>query len=77
MIFTRHLKGDFPTFSRWFTFFFFQPSLVGIQLSSSMSTGCVVPLRFEPFSATLAQDGLEERDQPGKNPLKYSTMAGN
>ena len=30
-----------------------------------------------PFSATLAQDGLVECDQPGKNPLKYSATAGN
>jgi len=26
---------------------------------------------IEPFSATQAQDGLVECDQPGKNPLKY------
>ena len=32
---------------------------------------------IEPFSATLAQDGLAEFDQPGKNPLKYSAVAGN
>ena len=32
---------------------------------------------IEPLSATLAQDGLAECDQPGKNPLKYSSMAGN
>ena len=32
---------------------------------------------IELFSATLAQDGLAECDQPGKNPLKYSAMAGN
>jgi len=32
---------------------------------------------IEPFSATLAQDGLAECDQPGKNPLKYSAVAGN
>ena len=32
---------------------------------------------IEPFSATLAQDGLAEYDQPGKNPLKYSAVAGN
>jgi len=30
---------------------------------------------IEPFSAALAQDGLAECDQPGKNPLKYSTSA--
>jgi len=30
---------------------------------------------IEPFSATLAQDGLAEWDQPGKNPLKYSAVA--
>jgi len=28
-----------------------------------------------PFSATLAQDGLTEGDQPGKHPWKYSAMA--
>ena len=28
-------------------------------------------------AATLTQDGLAECDQPGKNPLKYSTMTGN
>ena len=33
--------------------------------------------KIEPFSATLAQDGLAECDQPGKNPLKYSAMARN
>jgi len=32
---------------------------------------------IEPFSATLAQDGLAECDQSGKNPLKYSAVAGN
>ena len=32
---------------------------------------------IEPFSATLAQDGLAECNQPGKNPLKYSAVAGN
>ena len=32
---------------------------------------------IEPFSATLAQDGLAEYDQPGKNLLKYSAVAGN
>jgi len=32
---------------------------------------------IEAFSATLAQNGLAEFDQPGKNPLKFSTMAGN
>jgi len=32
---------------------------------------------IEPFSATLAQDGLAECDQPGKKPLKYSAVAGN
>ena len=32
---------------------------------------------IEPFSATLAQEGLAECDQPGKNPLKYSAVAGN
>jgi len=32
---------------------------------------------IEPFSATLAQDGLAECDQPEKNPLKYSEVAGN
>jgi len=32
---------------------------------------------IEPFSATLAQDGLVECDQPGKNPLKYSAVVGN
>ena len=32
---------------------------------------------IEPFSATLAQDGLAECDQSEKNPLKYSAMAGN
>jgi len=53
--------------------------LVGLRPSSSVSAGRVVPLRegFEPLSATLAQDGLAECDQPGKNPLKYSAMAGN
>jgi len=30
-----------------------------------------------PFSATLAQDGLAECAQSGKNPLKYSAVAGN
>ena len=32
---------------------------------------------IEPFFATLAQDRLAECDQVGKNPLKYSAMAGN
>jgi len=32
---------------------------------------------IEPSSAMLAQDGLVECDQPGKNPLKYSATAGN
>ena len=34
-------------------------------------------VEIEPFSDTLAQDGLAECDQPGKNPLKYSAVAGN
>jgi len=46
-------------------------SVVGLWSSSSLSTGCVVPLRgTEPFSATLAQDGFVECDQAGKNLLK-------
>ena len=32
---------------------------------------------IEPFSATLAEDGLVECDQPRKHPLKYSAIAGN
>ena len=32
---------------------------------------------IEPFSATLAQDGLVEYDQPGKNLLKCSAVVGN
>ena len=32
---------------------------------------------IERFFTTLAQDGLAEYDQPGKNPLTYSAMAGN
>ena len=32
---------------------------------------------IEPFSATVAQNGLAECDQPGKDPLKYSATAGN
>jgi len=45
--------------------------------SSSLSTGCMVSLGGkEPFSVTLAQDGLAACDQPGKNPLKYSAVAG-
>ena len=32
---------------------------------------------IEPFSATLAQGELAECDRPGKNPLKYSAVAGN
>jgi len=32
---------------------------------------------IEPFSALLAQDGLAECDQPGKNPLEYSAVVGN
>jgi len=38
-------------------------SVVGLRPSSSLSR--------------LAQDGLAECDQPGKNPLKYSAVAGN
>ena len=53
-------------------------SMVGLQPSSSMSTSCGVLLKGdEPFFATLAQDGLSECDQPGKNPLKYPAIAGN
>ena len=52
--------------------------MVGLQPLFSLFTGRMVPLRgIEPFSATLAQVGLAECDQPGKNPLKYSAMAGN
>jgi len=32
---------------------------------------------IEPFSTTLVHDGLAECDQAGRNPLKYSAMAGN
>ena len=53
-------------------------SIVGLRLSSSMSTVCVVPLRGDwTISAALAQDGLAECDQPGNNPLKCSAMVGN
>ena len=42
----------------------------------SISTGCVMPLKeYWAISAMLAQDGLAECDQPGKNPLEYSTTA--
>ena len=60
-------------------FFFCCLSVVGLRPSSLLSAGCVVSLRgdIEPFSATLAQDGLAECDQPRKNPLKYSAVAGN
>ena len=52
--------------------------MVGLQPSSSMSTSCGVPLKGdELFFATLAQNGLSECDQPGKNPLKYPAIAGN
>jgi len=48
-------------------------SVVRLWPSSSKSTGCVAPLKeIELFSVMLAQDGLAECDQPGKNPLKYS-----
>jgi len=32
---------------------------------------------IELFSATLAQNGLADCDQPRKNPLKYSATSGN
>jgi len=32
---------------------------------------------IDTFSTTLAQDGLAECDQPGKNSSKYSAVAGN
>jgi len=32
---------------------------------------------IEPFFATLAQNGLTQCDQPGKNPSKFSTIDGN
>jgi len=37
-------------------------------LNSHMLCGAIEG-RFEPFSATLAQDGLVECDQPGRSPL--------
>jgi len=46
--------------------------MVELRPSSSLSTGCVVSSRGD-----RAQDGLAECDQPGKNPLKYSAVAGN
>ena len=49
-------------------------SLVGLQPSSSIFHRLCGTI--EPFSATLAQDGLAECDQPGKNPLKYAATAG-
>jgi len=52
-------------------------SVVGLRPSSSMSTSCMMPLKGDYFSATLAQDRLTECDQSGKNPLKYNTMAKN
>jgi len=39
--------------------------------------GFIEGIEIEPFSAALAQDGLAEHDQSGKNPLKYSAVAGN
>ena len=51
--------------------------LAGRWHSSSKSTGWVVPLRgeIEHLFAPLAQDGLAECNQWGKNRLKYSTTA--
>ena len=52
--------------------------MVGLRPSFSLSTGCVVLLReIEPFSATLAQNGSAECDQPGISLLKYFVMAEN
>ena len=57
-------------------------SVVGHRPSFSMTTGCVMPLRgdwaiFCLAGSGLAQNGLAECDQLGKNQLKCSIMAGN
>jgi len=57
--------------------FFYQPSSVRGWTSAFLLAVHRLGGVIEPFSATLAQDGLAECDQPGKNPLKYSAMAGN
>ena len=61
----------------------FQPLSVHVGLwpTSLMSTGWArchwAWWENEPFSATLAKDGLAECNQPWKNLLKFSTTAGN
>jgi len=43
-----------------------------------MCTVYVVPLREDGvISAMLAQNGLVESGQPGKDPVRYSATAGN
>jgi len=50
--------------------------MVGHWPSSLQSMGCMVSLcEMEPFSVMLAQVGLAECDQLGKNLLKYSAVA--
>jgi len=62
-------------------FFFFQPSSVHGWISAfllNIHRLCgAIEGRLSHFSATLAQDGLAECDQPGKIPLKYSATAWN
>jgi len=62
--------------------FFFLSAIVCPWLNVGLPPRCPQVVRchwgkIEPFSVTLAQDGLAECDQPGKNPFKYSAVAEN
>jgi len=53
-------------------------SVFGLRPSSSLSTGCVVSLRRDwAIFCHASSGGLADCDEPGKNPLKYSAVAGN
>jgi len=59
-------------------FFFFEPSSIhGWTSAFLLAVMWYYWREIESFSATMAQDGLAECDQPGKNPLRYTAMAGN
>ena len=77
----RH-ESHFTVFLLGTAIFFFQPSSIYPWLNFGLPPHCPQVVwclwgEIEPFSAKQAQDGLAECDQPEKNLLKYSAVAGN
>jgi len=72
------LDSEFPRGAT----FFFRLTIIYPWLDFGLPPRCPQVVwchwgEIQPFSATLAQDGLAECDQTGKNLLKYSAVVGN